>query len=96
MHNALHNQEVSVLLTEWFDFSTIAPAASLPISMKKKETLNFRVSPEFKRRLTAEARKERRSITNYVETTLTVFWEQQEEKHTVKPKNSDGGGSKNL
>jgi predicted HicB family RNase H-like nuclease len=46
--------------------------------MKKKETLNFRVSADFKRRLTEEAKKERRSLTNYLETTLTKLWEQQE------------------
>jgi predicted HicB family RNase H-like nuclease len=46
--------------------------------MKKKETLNFRVSPEFKRRLIEEAKKERRSLTNYLETTLAKLWEQQE------------------
>jgi HicB family len=63
--------------------------------MKKKETLNFRVSPEFKRRLTAEAGKERRSITNYVETTLTAFWEQQEERPTTRTKKDDGRRSKN-
>jgi predicted HicB family RNase H-like nuclease len=46
--------------------------------MKKKETLNFRVSAEFKRRLTEEAKKERRSLTNYLETALTKLWEEQE------------------
>jgi predicted HicB family RNase H-like nuclease len=46
--------------------------------MKKKETLNFRVSAEFKRRLIEEAKKERRSLTNYLETALTKLWEQQE------------------
>jgi len=46
--------------------------------MKKKETLNFRVSAEFKRRLIAEAKKERRSLTNYLETVLTNLWQQQE------------------
>jgi len=46
--------------------------------MKKKETLNFRVSAEFKRRLVEEANKERRSLTNYLETILTKLWEQQE------------------
>jgi len=50
--------------------------------MKKKETLNFRVSPEFKRRLIAAAKKERRSTTNYVETALTTLWEQQEAETT--------------
>jgi predicted HicB family RNase H-like nuclease len=46
--------------------------------MKKKETLNFRVSAEFKRRLTEEAEKERRSLTNYLETTFTKLWYEQE------------------
>ena len=46
------------------------------VLMKKKETLNFRVSPEFKRRLVAEAEKERRSLTNYLETTFTNLWEE--------------------
>jgi predicted HicB family RNase H-like nuclease len=46
--------------------------------MKKKETLNFRVSAEFKRRLVEEADKERRSLTNYLETTLTKLWDEQE------------------
>jgi len=44
--------------------------------MKKKETLNFRVSAEFKRRLIEEAEKERRSLTNYLETTLTRLWDE--------------------
>jgi predicted HicB family RNase H-like nuclease len=46
--------------------------------MKKKETLNFRVSAEFKRRLIEEAEKERRSLTNYLESTLTKLWEEHE------------------
>jgi predicted HicB family RNase H-like nuclease len=51
---------------------------SLGNPMNKKETLNFRVSAEFKRKLVEEAKKERRSLTNYVESALTKFWEQQE------------------
>jgi predicted HicB family RNase H-like nuclease len=46
--------------------------------MKKKETLNFRVSAEFKRKLTEEAKKERRSLTNYIEAALNRLWELQE------------------
>ena len=46
--------------------------------MKKKETLNFRVSVEFKRKLIEEAKKERRSLTNYLEAALIKLWEQQE------------------
>lgn len=42
----------------------------------KKETLNFRVSAEFKRRLIEEAAKERRSLTNYVENTFRKLWDE--------------------
>lgn len=42
--------------------------------MRKTETLNLRVSPDFKRRLIAEARKVKRSVTNYIEAALTEFW----------------------
>ena len=47
-------------------------------AMKKKETLNFRVSPEFKQRLIKEAEKDHRSLTNYLEITLTRLWDEQE------------------
>jgi hypothetical protein len=53
-------------------------ASELVDLMEKKETLNFRVSAEFKRRLTEEAGKERRSLTNYLETTLTKLWDERE------------------
>lgn len=46
--------------------------------MAKTETLNLRVSTEFKRRLTEEAAKEKRSVTNYLEVTLARIWERQE------------------
>jgi predicted HicB family RNase H-like nuclease len=46
--------------------------------MKKKETLNFRVSAEFKQRLIEAAKKERRSLTNYLESTLTSLWEREQ------------------
>jgi 5-methylthioribose kinase len=46
--------------------------------MKKKETLNFRVPEEFKRKLIEEANKQRRSLTNYLETTLMEVWEKHE------------------
>jgi len=48
--------------------------------MAKTETLNLRVSTEFKRRLADEAAKEKRSVTNYLEATLTKVWEQRESK----------------
>ena len=48
--------------------------------MAKTETLNLRVSAEFKRRLAEEAAKEKRSVTNYLEATLTKVWERREPK----------------
>ncbi len=42
--------------------------------MPKTETLNLRVSAEFKRRLIEEAKKEKRSVTNYIEAAITEFW----------------------
>jgi len=44
--------------------------------MLKTETLNLRVSAEFKRRLIEEARKEKRSVTNYIEATIAELWSQ--------------------
>jgi predicted HicB family RNase H-like nuclease len=45
------------------------------MTVAKTETLNLRVSPEFKRRLVEEAAKQKRSVTNYLEVTLTKLWE---------------------
>jgi predicted HicB family RNase H-like nuclease len=45
------------------------------VFMVKTETLNLRVSPEFKRRLIEEAAKEKRSVTNYLEVVLASLWE---------------------
>ncbi len=42
--------------------------------MPKSETLNLRVSAEFKRRLIEEAKKEKRSVTNYIEAAITELW----------------------
>ena len=50
----------------------------------KKETLNFRVSAEFKRKLIEKAAKERRSLTNYIEVALNLFWELEESETEVK------------
>ena len=44
--------------------------------MRKSETLNLRVSPEFKHRLIEEAKQEKRSVTNYLEVTLANLWKQ--------------------
>jgi len=48
--------------------------------MPKTETLNLRVSAEFKTRLLEEAAKEKRSITNYLEATITAVWEQRQDR----------------
>jgi predicted HicB family RNase H-like nuclease len=50
--------------------------------MPKTETLNLRVSAEFKRRLIEEAAKEKRSVTNYLEATITTVWEQRQDTKT--------------
>lgn len=50
--------------------------------MPKTETLNLRVSSEFKRRLMEEAAREKRSVTNYLEATITAVWEQRQNKDT--------------
>ena len=42
--------------------------------MTKSETLNLRVSSEFKRSLAEEAAKEKRSVTNYVRFFESVDW----------------------
>lgn len=46
--------------------------------MPKTETLNLRVSAEFKKRLIQEAANEKRSVTNYLEATLSRVWEQRQ------------------
>jgi predicted HicB family RNase H-like nuclease len=53
--------------------------------MPKTETLNLRISSDFKRRLAEEAAKEKRSVTNYLEATLTRFWEESSAKAERKP-----------
>jgi predicted HicB family RNase H-like nuclease len=55
--------------------------------MSKTETLNLRVSPDFKRRLIEEASKEKRSVTNYLEATLTRVWEQRSDVSAGAKKN---------
>ena len=49
--------------------------------MSKTATLNLRVSAEFKKKLMEEAKKDNRSVTNYLESTLENFWK---EKTTLK------------
>jgi len=59
--------------------------------MSKTETLNLRVSQEFKRKLADAAAKQRRSVTNYLEVVLTEMWDREHvappvAAHTRKPK----------
>jgi predicted HicB family RNase H-like nuclease len=62
----------SLFLTEVIRSDSIR--LQLEDGMPKTETLNLRVSSEFKRRLFQEAKKEKRSVTNYVEATLASLW----------------------
>jgi predicted HicB family RNase H-like nuclease len=61
--------------------------------MRKTETLNLRVSHEFKRRLIEEAKKEKRSVTNYLEVILIKLWKQKASSNKgvgkVKDEDSD-------
>jgi len=54
--------------------------------MHKTETLNLRVSLEFKRRLADEAKKEKRSVTNYIEAALFEYWNLQSSRRNIKTK----------
>jgi predicted HicB family RNase H-like nuclease len=56
--------------------------------MAKTETLNLRVSSDFKRRLADEAAKEKRSVTNYLEVTLAKIWEREDAKRRRRPEKS--------
>jgi hypothetical protein len=53
--------------------------------MPKTATLNLRVSTEFKKRLMEEAKKDRRSVTNYLEATLTKFWREKDAVSSKRP-----------
>lgn len=46
--------------------------------MRKTQALSLRVSAEFKRRLVEEAKKDRRSIANYIEATLIKLWQEKD------------------
>jgi len=54
--------------------------------MQKTETLNLRVSMDFKRRLVEEAKKEKRSVTNYIEAALSDYWNLKSSRNTRKAK----------
>ena len=54
--------------------------------MHKTETLNLRVSLEFKRRLADEAKKEKRSVTNYIEAALSEYWNLKSDRKNIKTK----------
>lgn len=60
-------------LTTTFEFSSITVDLARG-KMRKSLTLNLRVSPEFKRKLVGEAKKEKRSVTNYIEVALAEWW----------------------
>ena len=59
--------------------------------MAKTETLNLRVSADFKSRLAEEAAKEKRSVTNYLEVTLAKIWERQDPEFRRKVEKKSRG-----
>lgn len=54
--------------------------------MRKTETLNLRVSREFKRKLSGMAKGEKRSVTNYLEATLELLWQERSSAETQRRK----------
>lgn len=48
--------------------------------MPKRQTLSLRVSADFKRRLFEEAKRDKRSVTNYIEVALTRLWNMEDSK----------------
>jgi hypothetical protein len=54
--------------------------------MRKTETLTLRLSAAFKKKLFEEAKRENRSVTNYLETTLTELWKNTSRKTTSTKK----------
>jgi hypothetical protein len=61
--------------------------------MRKTETLNLRVSAQFKRRLMEEAKKEKRSVTNYLEATLASLWKAKVSRRKTAREIKDQGPS---
>jgi predicted HicB family RNase H-like nuclease len=57
--------------------------------MPKTETLNLRVSAEFKRRLIEEAKKEKRSVTNYIEAAIAELWTLKSSGARIKTKKGE-------
>jgi predicted HicB family RNase H-like nuclease len=50
--------------------------------------LSLRVSTEFKRRLVEEARKDRRSVANYIEATLIKLWQEKDSETLRRAKDN--------
>jgi hypothetical protein len=46
--------------------------------MPKRQSLSLRVSADFKRRLVEEAKRDKRSVTNYIEVALTKLWQERD------------------
>jgi hypothetical protein len=47
---------------------------------------------DFKRRLVEEAKKEKRSVTNYIEAALSEYWSLKSSRKTSKLKDKEGQG----
>ena len=65
-------------LTPILGMCSIAAGLEVEAVMRKTQALSLRVSTEFKRRLIEEAKKDRRSIANYIEATLIKLWQEKD------------------
>jgi predicted HicB family RNase H-like nuclease len=54
--------------------------------MPKRQTLSLRVAADFKRRLFEEAKKDKRSVTNYIEVALTRLWHEEDSESLRRSK----------
>lgn len=54
--------------------------------MPKRQTLSLRVSADFKRRLFEEAKRDKRSVTNYIEVALTRLWHEEDSESLRRSK----------
>ena len=59
---------------------------SVEATMPKRQTLSLRVSADFKRRLFEEAKRDKRSVTNYIEVALTRLWHEEDSESLRRSK----------
>src|ERR1022692_5345569 len=80
VHRALHVNGKRFnwsFLTPVLSLCSIALSSGAEATMPKRQTLSLRVSADFKRRLFEEAKRDKRSVTNYIEVALTRLWHEE-------------------